>query len=274
MIMCVEGGKTRLITPSSGTLWEMTSYAQVIVLIGAGGKTTTLQSLTEEVYALGKNAIGTTTTKVYPVPLRTLWKSPLSPPPQESEYPCFWYTAEEAGNSKWIGPTVNILDQAIRLTLKNSIWVIEGDGAREKKLKCWASHEPQIPSESQAAILMIQGDLWGKILTEQEIHRPEKCPGLVGTPWSGEAAAEYILNSPIFYPRYKKLHWIVLFNEYQVDNSKYFDHAFYIESTLDCLQRHLSDPLSYVQEQDILPAHLRIASGNVKEGRLRWYDLW
>lgn len=263
-----------MITQSFGTLWEMTRYAQVIVLIGAGGKTTTLQSLTEEIRTQEKNVIGTTTTKVYPLPFRTLWKNPLLPPPLESEYPCFWYADEEARNSKWIGPTVNIIDQALRLMIEKCIYVIEGDGAREKKLKCWASHEPQIPFESQVAILMIQGDLWGKILTEEEIHRPEKCSEIVGKPWLGETAAEYIMNSPVFYPRYKLLHWIVLFNEYEVINSQYFDHTSYIKRTIECLQKHLGDHLSHVQEQDIKPVHLRIASGNVKEGRLRWYDLW
>lgn len=263
-----------MITQSSGTLWEMTRYAQVIVLIGAGGKTTTLQSLTEEINAQGKNVVGTTTTKVYPLAFRKLWKNPLLPPPLESEYPCFWYAEEETENNKWIGPTVDIIDQALSRTLKNSIWVIEGDGAHERKLKCWATHEPQIPFGSQVAILMIQGDLWGKILTGEEIHRPEKCSKRVGKPWSGEAAAEYIMNSPVFYPRYKELQWIVLFNEYEGVNSKYFDHTLYIERTLECIQKNLGDQLSPVQEPAILPDHLRIASGNVKEGRLRWYDLW
>lgn len=281
-----------MITQTPGTLWEMTRYAQVIVLIGAGGKTTTLQSLTKEIHAQGKNVIGTTTTKVYPMPFKMLWKNPVLPPPLESEYPCFWYAGEEAGKTKWLGPTVDIIDQALCLRVTRSkgevkkdeskglldVWIIEGDGARENKLKCWDSHEPQIPFESQCAILVIHGGLWDKILTREEIHRPEKCPGLVGKSWSGEAAAEYIMNSPVFYPSYKKLHWVVLFNEYEGVNSRYFDPTFYIKRTIECLENdlrnHFVKHLAKVQGQIIRPAHLRIASGNVKEGRLRWYDLW
>lgn len=268
-----------MIAQSSGTLWDMTRLASVITLIGAGGKTTALQSLIEEIHARGKKVIGTTTTKVYPMLFKAIWKNSVFPPPIESEYPCFWYADEEAGKCKWIGPTVDILDQALRLReplelQDNIVWVIEGDGAHEKKLKCWDSHEPQIPFESQCAILVIPGGLWGKILSEEEIHRPLKCPGLVGRAWSGEAAAEYILNSPVFYSRYQALSWIVLFNEYEVANPEYFKNTFYIERTIDCLEKHLVHHFSQVQKQDIKPLHLRIASGNVKEGRIRWYDLW
>ncbi len=273
-----------MIEQGSGTLWEMTRYAQVITLIGAGGKTTTLQSLAEQINAQGKNVIGTTTTKVYPMTWKAVWKNPLLSPPIGSEYPCFWYAREEAENQKWIGPTVDILDQALRLrvehpeTLEDNLWLIEGDGAREKKLKCWDSHEPQIPLGSRCAILVISGGLWGRILTGEEIHRSEKSPGLVGRAWSGEAAAKYILSSPAFYAEYEALDWIVFFNEYDIGNPEYSESALYIESVIDCLKKdfknHLENHSSQARKQVIKPLHLRIASGNARKGRIRWYDLW
>lgn len=262
-----------MVEQRSGTLWEMTRYTEVITIIGAGGKTTALESLASQIHAQGKKVIGTTTTKVYPMAWKAVWKNPVLPPPMGCEHPCFWYASEEAENQKWIGPTVDILDQALRLRLEHpenfedNLWLIEGDGARGKKLKCWDSHEPQIPQGSQCAILVISGGLWGRILTGEEVHRSEKCPGLVGRAWSGEAAAKYILSSPVFYSRYQALDWIVFFNEFDMDNPEYSENTFYIESTSGCLEK-------YFKKQLIKPLHLRIAFGNARKGRIRWYDLW
>lgn len=250
----------------------MTGFTQVITLIGAGGKTTMLQSLTQEISDRGQNVIATTTTKVYPVSFGSVWPEPVLPPPLEIEYPCFWYAGLESEN-KWIGPTVDQVDEAIRRDQAENkkgasqgakkVWVIEGDGAREKKLKCWGSHEPQIPTESQCAVLIVHGGLWGKVLTDEEVHRGEMCPGIIGEVWTREKALEYILNSPVFYPRYKDLFWIVLFNEYEDKKDK---------KDNDDVNFEIVDLKK--GDHNTFPAHLRIASGNVKEGLLLWYDLW
>jgi probable selenium-dependent hydroxylase accessory protein YqeC len=289
-----------MVSQGEGTLWEMTRFSRVITLIGAGGKTTTLQLLTKEIQNQGEKVIATTTTKTYPLPFETVWVSHILPPPAGITYPCFWYGNTDTENNKWIGPSVEKVDQAIRdkslddksfdhnrnmvsrlnsetdlmnkdvangnKGSKNAIWLIEGDGAREKKLKCWDSHEPQIPHESQCVILVIHGGLWGNFLTQEEIHRSEKSPGLVGKAWTGLEAAEYILNSPVFYPHYHRFQWIVLFNEYKTLNLTYGKNTVYLESLVKQLKK--------TQRLRTHPAHLRIVSGNIKEGKLRWYDLW
>lgn len=261
-----------MLKQGSGTLWEMTEHAPVITLIGAGGKTTTLQALTQEIQALGKPVIATTTTKVYPLSWAVRWRDPIYPPPLEKT-PCFWYAAEDFGegkdSKKWRGPDKIYIDQAIQSMPESVCWVIEGDGARGKKLKCWDSHEPQIPLSTRCAVLLIAGDLWERTLSAEEIHRSERCPDLVGKPWSGEAAAQYILSSPVIDPKMKAYHWIVLFNEYEESKMKLNTFSFCIKSMIGNLQNYFHSAPEISK-----PQHLRLASGSIKEGRAEWYDLW
>lgn len=275
--------------PFSGALWQMTEFAPVITLIGAGGKTTTLQTLTKEIHALGHQVIATTTTKVYPMPFLSLWRGTENPPPQDIETPCFWYTEPDLEKRKWIGPSKEVVDQAIREAkhrsgqgesnqgrLRDPIWIIEGDGAREKKLKCWASHEPQIPTETQCGILILDGGLWGKVLTDEAIHRAEECPGLVGQSWTVEKGVNYLLRSPVFDPRYKNIFWIVLFNEFEAftqnPTNQMYNKRYLAE--LVAKLRETFQGQSRSKDLNLRPSHLRIASGNAKEGRVRWCDLW
>lgn len=259
-----------MLKPTKLTLWEMTGYSDGVVLIGAGGKTTTLQALAEEIDAQGKRVIGTTTTKVYPVK-SSFWngyKNPDAPSSLEIKSPCFWY--KDKIENKWLGPSLEKVDLAMKDRVQYKInWVIEGDGAREKQLKCWNHHEPQIPSQSQCAILLISGDLWGKILTEKEIHRPEKCPELLGRPWTPERATEYILNSPVFKADYQKLSWVVLFNTFEKANEVSDKIEETIHGILKIKENGLQDTKNRTK-----PKHLRFAEGDVKKGILECYDLW
>ncbi|AGA70672.1 putative selenium-dependent hydroxylase accessory protein YqeC [Desulfitobacterium dichloroeliminans LMG P-21439] len=254
------------------TLWEMTGYAEVIVFIGAGGKTTALQALAQEIYSQGRRVIGTTTTKVYPMSSSfwQSWEHPDAPPPQDTETPCFWYKRNGEEN-KWLGPRVQVVDQALNGQTKDSgVWLIEGDGARGRKLKCWNQHEPQIPLRSQVAILLISGGLWGGTLTEEEIHRSELCPELLGGLWTIENAADYILNSPAFYSEYQELSWIVLFNIFEDQKSAHSS----IEGTGQALLKKLEGEMLNPRPSRTRPRHLRLAEGDVKKGSLTCCDLW
>lgn len=257
----------------SGSLWEMVRKAQVVTFIGAGGKTTCLNRLTWEIDQAGHPVIATTTTKVYPQAFPSLWQNAREFPFLETVLPCFWYADVEKASGKWQGISVDVLDSAI-LKGPKYFWVIEGDGAREHRLKCWASHEPQIPRFTEAAVLVIDGHLWGKKLRQDDIHRSELCNDFVGKLWNTELAWLYILSSPVFNKAYGDISWFVLFNMWdkelveqerdELSKLKKLGEEFWTQ-TQDHFHTH----------SDIrLPRHLRLSAGNAKEGNLRWYDLW
>ena len=199
------------------------------------------------------------------------WKNP-NPPPYEQEGACFWYidVLEESG--KWLGPPLKAVDDAIleeitrgALGSSKRFWVIEGDGARGLKLKCWELHEPQIPRRSGCVVLVLDGGLWGRVLQAEQVHRPAGCLDLLGHVWNAEKAWRYFLRSPVFAPQYGQMSWVILLNtKAAVDSYK---------PLLD-LNHRWAKIQREVKDLEYRPKHLRIAAGDAKEGKLQWFDLW
>jgi len=257
----------------------MVLHARKVALIGAGGKTSVLCRLAEELAGLGETVVATTTTKVFPLPFPSVWKDPWSPPPSGLGNPCFWYAGVEADSGKWVGPQRSVVEKAMAqslawhrhekaatghvLDVENSrepIWLIEADGAKGRKLKCWAIHEPQIPANVQCAVLLIDGTLWGRVPDQAEIHRGELCPELGERPFEAIALGRYLELSPIYDPAHARLAWIVLINLYGA-SARLQEHIL-------AQARHIALP------PEGRALHLRLAAGDVRCGRMRWLDLW
>lgn len=58
--------------------------------------------------------------------------------------------------------------------------LIEADGSRQKPLKAWASHEPSIPAFVRHVVQVVGLTGVGKILSEDNVHRPEIYESLSG----------------------------------------------------------------------------------------------
>ena len=283
----------------NGSLWDMTGRARTTTFIGAGGKTTCLQSLTQEIDSYGFPVIATTTTKVLPEKQMKVWRSPYSPPENQAGA-CFWYVKAENESGKWIGPLPEVVDVAILEDLHfkrrdvrseacggnpsdglvtdkchKRYWVIEGDGARRHKLKCWGPDEPQIPERSECAVLVLAGDLWGSVLGVDQVHRPECCPDLVGNVWQAESAWHYFLRSPVFTHRFAQISWVILLNRYGV-NSETRDGLVLSNPLhpLNALKNRWTEIQGKAKDPANRPRHLRLAAGDAKEGKLQWFELW
>ncbi|HBV88342.1 MAG TPA: putative selenium-dependent hydroxylase accessory protein YqeC [Desulfosporosinus sp.] len=254
----------------SGTLWDMTQRLRVTTFIGAGGKTTCLRSLTHEIRAAGQQVVATTTTKVFPEDSMIPWRNYDSPPHQKGAW--FWYASVEGESGKWIGPSVIAVDEAIlaqpldEASLRN--WVIEGDGARGLKLKCWEFYEPQIPRNTECAVLVVDRNLWGKVLQVEDIHRPHACRDLLGQVLKAESAWSYFLKSPVFDPQYANMCWVILLNSVNPVN------PVYTAGLLNDLRDRWSEIQPSLVAAEKRPRHLRLAAGDAKEGDLLWFDLW
>ena len=310
--MNMASSDTGLPNSWKGSLWSMTGRSQVVTFIGAGGKTTCLRALTQEIDAAGQRVITTTTTKVFPEEAIKGWENP-NPPSNEQEGACFWYVKVEEESGKWIGPPLKVVDDAIGSArgaldvgtipefprtcadasprtvpdlhecenhlrhapmqvqepsptcIPDLHWVIEGDGAKGLKLKCWEPHEPQIPSRSDCVVLVLDGGLWGKVLQAKQVHRLAGCRDLLGHVWNAETAWRYFLRSPVFAPQYGRMSWVILLNAKAfVDSDK---------SLLE-LSHKWVEIQGEVQDLEYRPSHLRLAAGDAKEGKLQWFDLW
>ncbi|AFM41031.1 putative selenium-dependent hydroxylase accessory protein YqeC [Desulfosporosinus acidiphilus SJ4] len=285
---------------AGGSLWEMTKQARVITLIGAGGKTTCLQTLTQEIHAAGFPVIATTTTKVYPERHLKPWLHSM-PPPFASKTAYFWYSGAEERSGKWLGHSLSAVDDAVLGDVDGPIthsndhpgrrhWIIEGDGARERRLKCWAGHEPQIPLQSDCGVLVVDGRLWGQELKPEDVHRAECCPDLFNNQWTEESAWRYFRKSPVFYPQYQHLAWVILLNIHDQPDPikiKSFEESIFPEMEnqaglpelkdlvvlLEALYRRGVEEV-FSKAPETKPRSLRIAAGDAKGGKLLWFDLW
>ncbi len=283
-----------------GSLWKMTGQTHVVTFIGAGGKTTCVQAITQEIVSAGQRVIATTTTKVFPDASMKRWKS-SSPPPYEQQDAFFWYVDVLEDSGKWVGPPLQAVDEAIANSNTNTCtctststkvctctslrtapdlhsdhnklyWVIEGDGARGLKLKCWEPHEPQIPKRSDCVVLVLKGGLWGKILLEEQVHRPACCSELLGQVWDAETAWCYFLRSPVFDPQYELMSWVILLNchEKNAENEDLVKSLVLLED----LRHRWEEIQPDIEDLKYRPSHLRLAAGDAKEGKLQWFDLW
>jgi len=256
-----------------GSLWKMTGQTQVVTFIGAGGKTTCVRAITQEIVSAGQRVIATTTTKVYPDASMKGWKS-SSPPPYEQQDACFWYVDVLEDSDKWLGPPVQAVDEAIakaNVRDHKPYWVIEGDGARGLKLKCWEPHEPQIPKRSDCVVLVLEGSLWGKVLPAKQVHRPACCPDLLGQVWDAETAWRYFLRSPVFDPQYGPMSWVILLNCHgeNAENEDLVKPLVLLED----LRHRWKEIQPDIETLKYRPSHLRLAAGDAKEGKLQWFDL-
>ncbi|STO30778.1 molybdopterin-guanine dinucleotide biosynthesis protein A [Fusobacterium necrogenes] len=141
----------------------------VITITGAGGKTSLMFSLARELSVSGKVLI-TTTTKIF------------LPKPEEFEVlitannkikglskNIFVY-GEKLENNKLYSPSY---DKIYNLKKEFDYILIEGDGAKEKKIKAWSDTEPCIPPFSTKTIGVINLDILNLKLEKNNIHRFE-----------------------------------------------------------------------------------------------------
>ena len=139
-----------------------------IALVGAGGKTTCIEALAEE---LSPNArvIITTTTKMHPPADRSLFcESVAAAETRLRDMPVVWagtyYNEYKMQGLPGALPDLCALADYV---------LIEADGARKHPLKMTdPSYEPQIPPEARAVVAVAGMDGIGQPL-ELAVHRPQ-----------------------------------------------------------------------------------------------------
>ena len=141
----------------------------IITITGAGGKTSLMFALARELSTVGKVLI-TTTTKIF------------TPTPYEYEE-LILPTHKIKGLAKNISiygskienNKLHSLSYEEIYNIKNDFdfILIEGDGAKEKKIKAWNETEPCIPNFSTKVIGVINLEISSYKLIEENIHRYE-----------------------------------------------------------------------------------------------------
>lgn len=169
--------------PRSGT-------GGVIALVGAGGKTSALFGLAEELAWTGRDVVMTTTTHLRDPRLeqgrsfdRVVFDSP-GDRPWDSEPPwpdrgrriVFASGAEPAtGKLRGVDPVrIGELDRA------GAFILVEADGAKFRPIKAPAAHEPVVPAMTDLVVGIMGLDCLGRPMDDTTVHRPERFGSVTG----------------------------------------------------------------------------------------------
>jgi len=161
----------------------------VVALVGAGGKTSMMFRLAQEISADGQPVLTTTTTKIYIPGVEQSRHLILSESPDDAIQSARQLLKHTRHVSAACGKIENqkklagYPPQAIEKFLESGIfkWIIvEADGARQKPLKAPGPQEPVIPACSRVVVGLVGLSGVGKPLGEDWVFRPDVFARITG----------------------------------------------------------------------------------------------
>lgn len=146
----------------------------IISFVGAGGKSTSMDSMAKEFKMEGKKVLVTTTTVIFEPQHRDndvfiLGELPQQYVPLKGSITLL---GKSMDNDKIRGVSTEYVKEIHKREIFDII-LVEADGARMKPLKAPANHEPVVPSFSTMTIGIIGLDSIGIPLDDNHVHRPE-----------------------------------------------------------------------------------------------------
>ena len=180
---------------------------ELVALVGAGGKTTTLQRLVAEIRAAGRTVLTTSTVHMFELRAAAPHAFVVEPDAERlrallPDLLAEWGHVRVAGE-RLRSNKIRGLDPAVVAALRAvpglDYLLVEADGARHRSFKAPAPHEPALPPGVDRVLVVVGLDVIGKPLTEETVHRPEQIMALTGlaagAPITVEAVAT-VLGSP------------------------------------------------------------------------------
>jgi probable selenium-dependent hydroxylase accessory protein YqeC len=167
----------------------------VISFVGAGGKTTMMFKLAEEL-GLDNKVLVTTTTKIY-LPLKDKYDFICTKKKRLPKY----IDMKENGiyvlglgvnkENKMLGLSDKELDE---LAPHFDYILIEADGAKEKRLKGWKEFEPVIYGKTTKTVGIIDIQSLGMVIDEDKVHRSKIFCKITGAEEGETVKLEHLLR--------------------------------------------------------------------------------
>jgi probable selenium-dependent hydroxylase accessory protein YqeC len=145
----------------------------VVAIVGAGGKSTLMYSLAQELRYESKVLV-TTTTKIY-MPEKECYDFIIIGEDDfnrcSRESGIYLHGKSVNDENKVIGLSENVIEGEIPYF---DYILIEADGSKRKPIKGWNDMEPVVISKTQKTIGVISIEVIGKEINENNVHRVEK----------------------------------------------------------------------------------------------------
>ena len=168
------------------------AHQDVIAFTGAGGKTSALVRLGNELHQMGWRVLATTTTRIGEDQLR-LFPQVANEHTIESDLKQYGYVFAYSAvrERKAYGFSPEILSDLIK-TLAPDVVLIEADGARQKWLKAPYPHEPVIIPETTLVIPVVSYLSVGQPLDEAHVYNPQAIADKFGCNLGDAIRAEWV----------------------------------------------------------------------------------
>lgn len=174
---------------------------EMVVFVGAGGKSSALRRLARELGTGGRRVLATMTTHMFLDQVTDLGELVMHEDlpviraqvsKKLASAPVVAVACEMERKDKVMGPPPEGVDELWASNVADYI-LVEADGARGRSLKAPKEREPIIPSRATLIVPLIGVDVLGKPLDDQYVHRVERVENLVqavrGTPVTAAMAA-------------------------------------------------------------------------------------
>jgi probable selenium-dependent hydroxylase accessory protein YqeC len=182
-----------------GDVMKLSNYiglkkSDIVSIVGAGGKTTMMFKIAEELRGLNK-VLACTTTKIY-VPLKERYDFICT----DSEMLQRYIHMKENG-IYILGSGVNCENKILSLSKKEfdelaphfDYVLIEADGAKKKRLKGWNELEPGIYRKTTKTVGILDIQVLGMIISEVNVHRSKLFCELTGAKQGETVKIEHLI---------------------------------------------------------------------------------
>lgn len=175
---------------------------QLVALVGGGGKTGAMLTISRELADGGWRVLASTTTRVGPsvsasMPVLTMMgeEPPVELSQAMSECGRVFLSAGQGTDGKLLGLDPWILTDIKERRLADVV-IVEADGARQLPLKAPGKHEPLIPLGADLVLPVAGLDALGRPIEEGSVHRPEFLRRLTGSTVVTPQVIADVISSP------------------------------------------------------------------------------
>ena len=174
----------------------------IVTFVGAGGKTTCMFRLAEELKTRGMRVLVTTTTKIW-YPEASQYDRIITHSKTEDALEQMMSVAEgtvTVAAKRIVGTTgklkgfvPEIVDKLLCSGIADYI-LVEADGSKNKPIKAPAEHEPVLPEKTDILVGLTGFDCYGKMIGSDSVFRVNEFCKMSGKSTGGTVDAEALLS--------------------------------------------------------------------------------
>lgn len=181
----------------------------VVAFVGAGGKTTAMFRLADELVAEGWRVVTTTTTRIAQEELNRApqrigvghsMKLPPSLSEQIEQHRHVFVFARLEQDSKVRGVSQAWFDENLTAASGIDALLVEADGSRRLPMKAPLPHEPVIPASATVVVPVVGMDALGQPLAEETVYGADAIEKVIGYP-AGQPVTPRLIAAVLLHPR-------------------------------------------------------------------------